>query len=241
MAGFLDRLFRIGIKTLQKIEWFECFIKAHEKAVTYSNVQGGWHGSGIYPLNPLKVLQKLPAPKKSAAAAMPSEIDSTIALSFDTVLLEDSPINPVILRSANQTLNEILIINQPLNTPARKYIPRLAAMVEQLLAENTLLQYEVKRCTDVLGARKTRQGGKRMILNGAVVISTEEFYLAILAAEEATKKKKKIPTGKPRGRPRKNEPKASKVVVEELEDSEEESETLEEVFGEALVVLAQKI
>jgi hypothetical protein len=224
MAGFLDRLFRTGIKTLQKIEWFECFIKAHEKAVTYSNIQGGWRGSGIYPLNPLKVLQKLPAPKKKSVTVTPSEIDPTTTLSFDKLLLEDSPTDPVILRSANQALKEILIINQPLNTPARKYIPRLAAMVEHLLAENTLLQYEIKRCTDVLGARKTRQGGKRMILDGAVVISTEEFYLAVKAAEEATKKKKKTPSGKPRGRPRKNEPKIPILVVEE---SEEESEILE--------------
>jgi hypothetical protein len=138
MAGFLDRLFRTGIATLQKVEWFECFLKAHEKAVTCNNIMGGWRGSGIYPLNPLKVLQKLPAPKK-VKTPPPPEIDPTTTLCFDSILPEDSSPNPVILRSANQALKEILIINQPLNTPAHKYIPRLAALAEHLLAENTLL------------------------------------------------------------------------------------------------------
>jgi hypothetical protein len=178
-------------------------------------------------LNPLKVLEKLPAPKKVKTIPPTPEIDPIITPCFDNILPEDSPSNPIILRSVNQVLKEILIINQSLNTPARKYIPHLAAMAEYLLAENTLFQYEIKRSIDILDTRKTRQGGKRMILDDIVMISTEEIYLAVKAAEEAIKKKKKVSTGKSRGRSSKNISKIPEVIVEELEESEEESEILE--------------
>ena len=45
---------------MQKIDWLECFVKARKKSVRCSNVQGGWRASGIYPLNSVKVLNKLP-------------------------------------------------------------------------------------------------------------------------------------------------------------------------------------
>src|SRR5438552_18801559 len=58
IAGFLDQIGRTGISRLQKTEWLECFIKARQKAIRYSNIEGGWRGSGIYPFNSLKVLNK---------------------------------------------------------------------------------------------------------------------------------------------------------------------------------------
>jgi DDE superfamily endonuclease/Tc5 transposase DNA-binding domain len=36
---FLDRVYRTGIARLQKVEWFECFIKARSKAITKQNIQ----------------------------------------------------------------------------------------------------------------------------------------------------------------------------------------------------------
>jgi hypothetical protein len=75
---------------------------------------------------------------------------------------------------------------------------------------------------DILGKRKTRESGKRMILKGMQVISTIEFYEKIKICEEATKKK--MPTGRPRGRPRKNVSISSEIIVEENTDEEDEDE-----------------
>jgi hypothetical protein len=68
-------------------------------------------------------------------------------------------------------LKELIIERKPLDTPTRKYIPRLEAAVEYLLAENKLLHHEVKVCKDILGARKIRKTGKRMKMEGTVVLS----------------------------------------------------------------------
>ena len=109
------------------------------------------------------------------------------------------------------------------------YCRRLGAAVEYLLAENELLLQEIQTCRDTLGARKTRKTGKRMKLEGAIVLSLKEYYEAARDCEEATKAKRK-PIGKPRGRPRKT------VSKKAVDDEEDELEALEVAFAERLAV-----
>jgi hypothetical protein len=120
-------------------------------------------------------------------------------------------------------LNELLRVNQPLHTPARKFIPRLASTTEWLLAENVILRVELQKSNDLLGARKTRSAGKRLILKGKIVVSTEEILELVQEAEAATAAKAQK-SGKPRGRPRKN-PVAAVVPVVILEECEEASDS----------------
>ena len=88
------------------------------------------------------------------------------------------------------TLNNLLHINQSLQTPVWKYIPWLISTVEWLLAENIILHYEVKRCQDILRARKKRGKRKRFILKSKIVISIDEILVAIEIVEKVTQKKK---------------------------------------------------
>ena len=89
--------------------------------------------------------------------------------------------------------------------------------------ENIILQYEVKSTKDILGKRKTRESGKRMILKGAQVISTIEYFEQIKACEMRTKKKKAL-TGRLRGRPCKDASASLNVIVEEDGNESEDSE-----------------
>ena len=183
---------------MQKIEWFELFVKAHEKAVTVNNVHDGWRRAGIYPFCPEKVLDKLP--KRSAISTLQSESTEATALPFDQALKEESPMSSEHIRSANTALNELVANKKSLHTPARKYTHRLEAAAEYLLAENELLLQEIKMCRDTLGARKTRKTGKWIRLEGAIVLSLKEYYEAGRDCEKAIKAKRK-PIGKSRGRP----------------------------------------
>src|SRR5579862_538251 len=142
-----------------------------------SNVQGGWRGSGIYPLSSLKVLNKLPL-SQAKSTAIPSSstlIDAITTNLFDLALQENASVDCASIQSVNIALKVLLHNNQPLNTPTRKYTTRLIEKAEYLLAENIILQYKVKITKDVLSKRKTRDSGKRMILKGAQVISTIEY------------------------------------------------------------------
>ena len=164
MMSFLDHLGQTGIVRIQKIEWLECFVKTHKKSVKCNNIQDGWHGSGIYPLNSLKVLNKLPPSQdlNQLTIPLPSAIDNITANLFNITLKEDCTIDSLTIHSANITLKVLLTNNQPLNTLAHKYTKQLTNTVECLLAENMMLQYEVKMMKDILGKRKTRESGKRI-------------------------------------------------------------------------------
>ena len=122
-------------------------------------------------------------------------------------------IDATALHSATTALNDLVCTNQPLHTPARKFIPRLASTAEWLLAENVILKLKLKQSKAMLGARKAREGGKRLVLKGKIIVSTDEILKAIEEAETATKNKQKK-TGRPWGRPRKNASVAPVVTLE---------------------------
>jgi hypothetical protein len=143
---------------------------------------------------------------------------------FDNILLDNAAINSIALHSANTALNELLRINQPLHTPARKFIPRLASTTEWLLAEKVISRVELQKSNDLLGARKTRSGGKRLVLKGKIVVSTEEI-LKLFQEAEAAMAAKAQKSVKPRGRPRKNPVLVPVTPVVILEEREEESDS----------------
>jgi hypothetical protein len=103
----LSNLFRTGITTLQKAEWFGCYIKAHAEGLTCHNIKGGWRGTGIFPFNPSKLLQKLleePTPIEASA-----DIPETILESFENMLINDSLPETNRLRSAHRHLKHLCI------------------------------------------------------------------------------------------------------------------------------------
>jgi len=220
IGGFFNRIYRTGISKVQKAEWFECLIMARDKAVIKRNIEGGWRGAGIYPMNPLKVLDKLP---KSAIPrpTTPSSEPKT-PTSFENVLLEGSSIDASALHSLNISLKEMLLTKEPLQTPVRKYVPRLASTAEWLLAENVILKLELAKSKALLSKRKCREGGKRVILKGKIVISTTEVLKLFEEAETVSKNKKKG-TGRPRGRPRKHASKETIVILEEAKKDDDAS------------------
>jgi DDE superfamily endonuclease/Tc5 transposase DNA-binding domain len=226
IACFLDQIYRTGIARLQKIEWLESFIQAREKALNKQNILGAWRGAGIYPLNPSKVLDKLtstrkPSPSDSSTILLIATSTEILALPkpFENILTDNSAgIDASTLHSANTALTDLLRINQPLQTPARKFIPRLASTTEWLLAENVILRLELQKSKDMLGTRKARAAGKRLILKGKIVISTVEILTAFEECEAATLAKATKPVGRGRGRPRKI-PAVPIVIVEEPKEA----------------------
>jgi len=223
----LKQFYHTGIARLQKAEWFDCFIKARQTALTVKNIKAGWKGAGIYPMDPSKVINKIPRPETTSlisstddTSITPTEIISAEEL-FDILEDMNALIDARALHSATTALNDLVRTKQALHTPARKFIPRLASTTESLLAENAILKLELKQCKDVLGSRKVRQGGKRLVLKGKIIISTEEILKLIEEAEAVTQNKRKT-TGRPRGRPRKNAPIVPIVTLEEAESGDDE-------------------
>jgi DDE superfamily endonuclease len=238
----LKRYYQTGIARLQNAEWFVCFIKARDKALTTKNIKAGWRGAGIYPMDPSKVLQKLPqvtpestrpSTPTNAAATIPAQPITAEDL-FNVLPDGHSSIDATTLHAVTTALNDLVRTKQALHTPARKFIPRLASTTQWLLAENAILKLELQQTKAVLGGRKVRTGGKRLVLKGKIVMSTEEILKAIEEAEAATqvrtgrgrgRPRGNVGTGRPRGRPRKNAPAVPIVTVVEVEADDGGSES----------------
>ena len=51
VSADLDRLIRVGINRLEKVEWIESYIRARPNAFTEKNIRAGWRQSGLAPIN----------------------------------------------------------------------------------------------------------------------------------------------------------------------------------------------
>jgi hypothetical protein len=143
-------------------------------------MKGGWRGTGIFPWNPSRVLRTLP---EITAPPSPSEVNTTTSY-----LISSSPPDATTLRSTNQSFTEALD-NNILTTPVRKHGEKLSKISEYLMADNVLLRQEMAELKGLVGKRTERASGKRVVLKGKFIVSTEEVYEGLRQAEEKTKKK----------------------------------------------------
>jgi len=68
----------------------------------------------------------------------------------------------------------------------------LSGIAERLQTEVTILKRELNEMRAVHGKRKERASGKRLILKGKTICSTEELHNALAEAEKATRSKKRV-------------------------------------------------
>ena len=184
MKAELNALFRTGIACLHKSQWIEKYVKAREKAITKKNILAGWRGSGLWPINRVRILSQIPEPDTTSTPPPNQPISNTLEL------LTSSPPDALVLYSTNIVLNT-KIAAAPDKTPIRTHIHRLSGIAEQLHAENAILRKDNAEIRAALSARKERESGKRKIIKGISLVTTEEVIAAVEKAEITSKKRKK--------------------------------------------------
>ena len=179
MGAQLSRLYATELGRLLKVEWVEKYIPACSTAITTHNILSSWHGSGLFPINPNRVLRSI-----STDASSPS-IPNVVAMPY---LITSSPPDSTTLHSTNKAFNEALFDNS-LATPLRQHRRRLSGIAENLHASNVLLRKENSELKQVLSKRKECALGKRLILKGKFIVTTEELHRQLVEAEKSTKQK----------------------------------------------------
>ena len=188
MASCLDPLIRTGITRLQKIEWLQYYTTARAKAFTITNIQGGWRGAGLFPSNRSKVFRHLPPTYNKTPPPQASLQPTSMYTPFDISQVTSSPPNATVLRSANTTLNQIIATQETLQSPVRKYIRRLTNAAEQFQAELSISRKQCQDLQQVVTARKKRKSGKRVVLEGEIVLSKPELYQKVALAKRKQKR-----------------------------------------------------
>ena len=95
---------------MQKVKWFECFIETWAEAINKRNIEGEWYETGIYPINPSKILDKIPKSVTQLIITSFSQVETTNP--FENILLEGFSIDANILHSANTISKDLLFIKE---------------------------------------------------------------------------------------------------------------------------------
>jgi len=207
MRSTLSTIFRTGILRLQKPEWIQSYIKAREKAMTRRNIESGWRGAGLWPINPQRIINQLP---EETTTPPPSSYESN-----DAELLTSSPPDGYTLQLSNASLNA-KIAATTLASPIKRHVHRVSKIAEQLCAETAILHREFAEMKAVMDTRKERDSGKRKILKGHRVVTRPDVIEALEEAERSTKER--------RAKKRRNysPPGKSELSIIEVEHSDKE-------------------
>jgi hypothetical protein len=214
LAAETDRVSRLDPGRIARVEWTSMYIRARAKALTLSNIQSGWRATGLEPLSPITVLDKI-ASKTTPAPSDTRTVTNSESLDFS--LLNSSPPEGTELQQANALLNAALRDADTLRSPVKRYTARMTRAFEATQSELVAVRKELANTQELLRTRKARKTGKRVALQGRFVFSTQEVLEIARQAEESTAKKK--------DRKRRQQRSPSPTTEEEIEEDPPNSDS----------------
>ena len=137
-------------------------------------------------MNRVRITHSLPAVIMGPTTPSPAPSHDSL---FDDVIGAGFSPDATVLGSTNATIRQ-KACNNELNTPARRYIPHLTEMTKCLLAEREILRRRLADAEAIIGARKERKQGKRLVLKEKYGLSAMEIVAQLEECEKATKSKK---------------------------------------------------
>lgn len=171
LAAETDAVSRLDLGRIRRVEWTEMYIRARERALTASNIASGWRATGLWPLSPVTVLEKVPTRSTSRPFLPQTPSQSSI---LDLSLLHSSPPEGTELREANAEFRSQISGSGSIPSPAKRYAERMTRALEMTQSENVTLRKRIAGQDELLRTRKSRRTGKRVALKGKFVFSTDE-------------------------------------------------------------------
>ena len=171
LAVETDAASRLHPGRISRTEWTSMYIRARQSAFRASNIISGFRATGLWPLSPISVLEKLlaqPAPQASEPH------HTTLPLGLNLSLLQSDPPDGTELREANALFISEVDKAGDLPPLVKRYAARLTQAFESMCAKNTTLRKENTAQREILQTRKSRTTGKRIGLKGKFVFSTQE-------------------------------------------------------------------
>ena len=84
------------------------------------------------------------------------------------------------MHTSNSALIDMINSNQPLNTPAKKWVMQLTKSAERLFAGATILERGMNDIQKTISNRKHQASGKRRVIKGQHVMTRPEMLNGIL-------------------------------------------------------------
>jgi hypothetical protein len=232
LSNHQDKLFRLQVVRIRKIESLIAYVKARRTAFRHDNVLGGWSRAGLIPLNSQKVLSKLvPTIRstlnshKSNEPAQPPPSTPRNDNILETSLLDSSPPDASHLRQTNTAFRRRLGLTTLLKTPDRGYAFRLSVTSEKLLAQVSLLHHENAELKRLNAQRKEYTKGNRVALKDRLLLTAEELRETAREMQKMEEEREQLKATKPkRGRKRK----AKEMETPDIDQVDEANSEIEE-------------
>jgi hypothetical protein len=185
-----DKVARLDSSRIARVQWTEMYMRAHKTAFSMSNICSGWCATGLYPLYPGVVLDKVGHARESTSVG---GRDNNLSgeVNLDTSLLDSSPPDGTELRQANAMLMRNINGASDLTPRTKRCTGRMARGFERLHTEMITIVQERDAQRQLLEARKKRKTGKRVMLQNKFVFSTPEVLKITMEAESSSAKKKR--------------------------------------------------
>jgi hypothetical protein len=205
----VDVIFRKSVTNLLRVEWTSAYIRARARCFKPYTIEAVFRKAGIYLLDPEIILSTLPTPR----ATLPLGSNSTTLLEDIPRILRERSRDKTPLIIPFEDLVEEVISYRVLSPRSKAFVRELLIFVEERNTEATLLWRELREKDVLLNARKKRKIGKRIAIEGRVILLRDSILREVENAEKVVKEKK-AKKGK----------KKAPIVSSSLEAEEEESE-----------------
>ncbi|USP73004.1 uncharacterized protein yc1106_00278 [Curvularia clavata] len=202
----VERLERGGVNAIGKEHFTYLYKPARERAFTAKNIKAGFAASGLFPLNPDRVLRTVPKPPVEVAPAVTNEA----SYQEDGVL--QTPITPVSADGLLLLQNLILkkdahALDENSQQNLQRHLLKLAKATQLSLTKSALQQNHIQLLMAVNNEAKSRRSTRADILEkgSGQVFSYEHLQdKRLKRAEEAAAKEAKAKAKGKRGRKSKN-------------------------------------
>ncbi|KAF2691669.1 hypothetical protein K458DRAFT_381512 [Lentithecium fluviatile CBS 122367] len=209
----VERLERGGVNTIGKEHFTYLYSPARGKALTPKNIKAGFAATGLFPINPERVLRTMPKPPAELTVSQVNQARPP----QDGVV--QSPVTPVSAEGLMSLQNLIIkqdahALDETRKQSLQRHLQKFAKAAQLSFAKGALQQNQIRLLMAINNEAKVRRATKSVVLGTAKVMSYEDLEEA--RAKRAEQDAAKEAKGKSkRSRKRKN---ATPETVEDTVD-----------------------
>jgi hypothetical protein len=203
----VDRLERGGVNTIGKEHFTSLYSPVRERAFTPRNIKAGFAASGLFPLNPERVLRGMPKPLAETAIPQIEEVEVRAGFSSQDSVPQ-TPVTPVSAEALLSLQNVILhkdahALDEPSKQKLAGHLQKFVKAVRKVSANIILKDEQIKLLNTINNEAKVRRSTRSLVLgkgNGLVMSyeHLEEVRANRLAEGSAERTKGKERRGRKR-------------------------------------------
>jgi hypothetical protein len=215
----VDRLERGGVGTIGKQHFTYLYSPARTRALTERNILAGWRASGLYPLNPDKVLNDIPRPVPEPASPEPVTEPTIPTLKTYEINLGQqgevllTPVTPRGLTLLHNLIKQDADAEDEMSKQRlQKHLQKFANAAHTCFAERALQRDQIHFLKKINNEAKVRRATPSLVLGKAKVMSYEDL-------EEARAKRAMKDAAKAKGKGKRGRKAKVKSAVPETEEA----------------------